>query len=349
MTTLLAWLCFLARVGSSENLLGNLIRIPGSCYGGDPELYERRHKCGRKQRKTLWHRYGNTSWWQAGRYSCHMLTQTVLVIGDSGDTQLFHAIEHAVGQTTRQMASRKGARDYCCGAMSENTTNSFRSDELRVVSYVHPYFGGGAVGFCRDNPTDSLVEGSGPCSDILDSRRLANRTLDVAVVGLGRWRPNLLRMSEAEMTDVYEALVKKMLQAVLARDIRPVFRTLAVSNLIPENRRRAMNAVGVSVAESMNVSVLRLDGFADELFLENGRRIGLREPDVDSFKEVGPKHLLAAACLDHPGTAVNSSGQCLYRNEDGALVPNYLLLFDGTHWCADVVAKCKVTPIPNSE
>ena len=299
-----------------------------SCYSGDAQLFELRHGCSATARKELRRLWNASRWWRESQNTCRRLERTVLVVGDSVDTQLFHAIEHAVGQTTRSILRRGGGNGGSGsssggGGISAISSSSRiilgiargvgRPNEERVLSHVDPSRGGGAVAFCRDNSggikslsllqnnnsnNKNINASSSPppqcCEDIFATRRVLNRTVDYAVVGLGRYR-HPKRLTDA----TYAKDVDRLLSAVRAAGVEPIFKTIPATNLLADGEvafRRRLNALGEAVAAKLNVTVARLHLLTDRLLLENARRLALPDPPTDAFRPVGPRFLLAGAC-----------------------------------------------------
>lgn len=140
-------------------------------------------------------------------------------------------------------------------------------------------------------------------------------------------------------------MVRTMLLAALAKGIRPLFRPLVISNLIERERALRLNQIGFAVAASLNVTIVHLEDYVEDIYQSNIERLGL-DPKR-AFEEVGPKHTMAGSCFHLPGTqlpekiATNFSiraGECTRLNEKGRSEQDNLLLIDGTHWCPDVIA-----------
>ena len=294
------------------------------------DALETMHKCPAASIAQLAARYRNASWWRDdARCAARRLERTLLVLGDSVDTQLFHSLEHAVGQSN---PATRGPRTTVRAEPP--------SREMETLSVARDDRGGGALVFCRDDGLRSALSANAsrvparfrPC-EAWRSGRMHGRAIDFATVGLGRWyngdtrtwrpRGRFAVSNETERARLlagYERKARALVARLRAAGIAPIWTTLPACNMVGDDARRALNRLGARVARALGVPVAPLGEWSEALVQDNAARVGV--PPAGAFREVGPRRMLAGACGEAP--AANAS------------CARPFLMADGAHWCSPV-------------
>ena len=303
------------------------------------DALETMHKCPAAALANLAERYRNASWWHDdARCATRRLERTLLVLGDSVDTQLFHSLEHAVGQSN---PATRGPRRVL---RADTGSAAARGRELETLSVVRDDRGGGALIYCRDDGLRSALSANvssldipyrfRPCAAWRARGRLHGREVEFATVGLGRWyggdtstwkphgRYERTRdeAGRARLLAAYERKARVLVARLRAAGIAPIWTTLAACNMVADDARRALNRIGTRVARDLGVPLVPLGEWTEALVQDNAALVGL--PRAGAFREVGPRRMLAGACGEAP--AANAS--CAQP----------LLMVDGAHWCTPV-------------
>ena len=321
--------------------------------------------------------FGDDPWLNQSACQSWCLDRNVLVLGDSVDVQLFHAIEHATaaGRASRAGLARTG--EVGSGWRWSPGFAEVKGKEAAVVRYA-PERGGGALVFCRDETFESL-DGRAPAPPSDEARRSLGRWPDLPAGTCAAWRGDPRRELFGVRVDVvvfgsdarytrrsiyddeigvlgpHENLdrradrVARHVRAVREAGAEPVIRGIPPTNLLWDSSRRAVNARMQDVARKQRVAYVNLERFGEAALERAARRSNVSA--AYAFVEIPPSQYLGGLCpepLQFPnGTRLEATfadlplPRAAYRAiEARPTCPRRTptIMADDTHWMPQVFA-----------
>lgn len=296
--------------------------------------------------------FGDKPWLNHSRCQSWCLDRNVLVLGDSVDVQLFHAIEHATAAGRASRAYLPGGGEWAAGV-----PRLWKGDESVVVRLA-----GGAIVFCRDNAFWSLDGGNAtgtgrgldhPCAAWRGhaGREIFGVRVDVVVFGDDARYTRSRIEDKAYIGDLDQRAhrLERRIRAVRDAGAEPVIRGIPPTNLLWDGARRPINSRMRQVARDSRAAYVNLERFGEAVIEHAARRSNVSA--AYAFVEIArPLHSLGGACpkpLSYPA-APRLEATFADVPLPRATYPDYKsrpicpagspIMADGTHWMPHVYA-----------